>query len=208
MLHIIEDVGLRVTDIEACGDWVPQPDSPVDVPTSFRSIWTRHDFFDAAEALGADTLVAADLGGGAPIGAAAVEGFAKLCDDAGERGLRVALEFMPFSRIPDIAAGWSTVQEADCPNGGLVLDLCHLVRGGWEPETLLSIPPDRIFAVQLGDGPEEAPDDLRDEAMFHRALPGEGSFDISGLLATLEGSESARGSDPSSTDGNGPTGRP
>jgi sugar phosphate isomerase/epimerase len=183
---MVRDAGLRVTDVDACGDWLPAPEVADDLPPMFRSIWTRHQFFDAATALGADTVVAAHLTGGAVTVAQAIDGFAALCDDAAERGLRVALEFMPFSAIGDLATGWSIVRQADRPNGGLVLDVCHLARGGWDADGLRAVPPDRVFSVQLGDGPQAAPVDLRDEAMFHRALPGHGELGVAGFLAVLD----------------------
>jgi sugar phosphate isomerase/epimerase len=68
---------------------------------------------------------------------------------------------------------------------GFVLDVCHLRRSRWDGGTLSSIPPDRIFGIQLGDGPTEAPADLREEAMFHRMLPGEGAFSVADVLGRL-----------------------
>jgi sugar phosphate isomerase/epimerase len=185
MRRIVDDAGLRVTDIDACGDWLPATEGQPEAPPAFRSVWARHDFFDAAGHLGADTVVAVHLTGGEVLHEVAVEGLAGLCDDAAEHGLRVALEFMPFSGIRDLRAGWQVVREADRPNGGLVVDVCHLTRGGWDEALLRSVPADRIFAVQLGDGPAQPPDDLVDEAMYHRLAPGTGDFDVAGVLAVL-----------------------
>lgn len=187
MRRLVEDAGLRVTDVDGCGDWLPTPadDSNSDVPTIFRSIWTRDNFFEAAEAVGATTVVAVALRPDLPRHDHAVEGFAQLCDDAAERGLRVALEFMPFSGVPDLASAWAIVCDADRHNAGLVIDTGHLTRSGWDAAVLQSIPPKRIFGVQLVDGPAAAPDDLRDEAMYGRLLPGEGDFDVAALLAVL-----------------------
>lgn len=187
MRAVVDDAGVRVTDLDPCGDWLPSRDEQGDRATPFRSIWTRHDFFDAAAALGADTIVAVDLTGGPVAADVAVEGFAALCDDAAEHGLRVALEFMPFSGIPDLAAAWHVVATTGRDNGGIVLDACHLARSGGAPASVAAVPADRVFAVQLADGPAHAPDDLMDEAMFHRAAPGDGDFDIAGLVARLEG---------------------
>jgi sugar phosphate isomerase/epimerase len=185
MRTIAEDAGLRITDVDSCGDWVPAPEVAMDVPTIFRSLWKRPDFFDAAENLGADTIVAVHITGGDLAHDVAVEGFGRLCDEAAEHGLRVALEFLPFSGIPDLPTAWSVVRDVARPNGGLVLDVCHLRRSRWDGGTLSSIPPDRIFGIQLGDGPTEAPADLREEAMFHRMLPGEGAFSVADVLGRL-----------------------
>jgi sugar phosphate isomerase/epimerase len=184
MRAIADDAGIRVTDLDPCGDWLPaDPDAPSE--GIFRADWGREQFFEAAAVLGSDTIVAVHLTGGRVEHAAAVDGFGTLCDDAAAHGLRVALEFMPFSGIPDLASGWSIVREADRPNGGLVLDVAHFVRSGRGDDLLASIPPERVYSVQLADGPAESPGDLVDEAMYHRRPPGEGDFGVAALLATL-----------------------
>jgi sugar phosphate isomerase/epimerase len=185
MRGMVVDAGLHVTDIDSCADWLPPPSGGTDAPTPFRSVWKRPQFFDAAAALGADCIVAVHLTGGEVEHGVAVAGFASLCDDAAKHGLRVALEFMPFSGIPDLASAWSIVDEAGRRNGGLVVDVCHLVRSGGDETALRQVPPDRIFSVQLGDGPAQPPTDLVDEAMYHRADPGDGDFDVAGFLARL-----------------------
>jgi sugar phosphate isomerase/epimerase len=184
MRAVADDAGVRVTDLDPCGDWLPASADGAGEGI-FRADWGRQQFFDAAAVLGADTLVAVHLTGGSVDHAAAVDGFATLCDDAAAHGMRVALEFMPFSGIPDLASGWSIVAEADRPNGGLVLDVAHYVRSGRGDDLLATIPPERIYSVQLADGPVVAPADLVDEAMYHRAPPGEGGFGVATLLATL-----------------------
>ena len=50
--------------------------------------------------------------------------FAALCDRAGP-DLTVALEFMPYSGMPDLATAWRVPQEAGRPNGGLIIDAWH-----------------------------------------------------------------------------------
>jgi len=194
MRRILDDSGVRVTDLDACGSWLPPVERPAgeEVPAMFRSVWSRWDFFEAAEVLGADTIVAVDLEGGrarsdGSFKDATVEGFAQLCDDAAQHGLRVALEFMPFSRITDLAAGWTVVDRAGRANGGLVIDTCHLARGGWDPDLLASIPADRVFALQVSDAASVAPEDLQDESVYHRVCPGEGGLDLASMLAVLAG---------------------
>jgi sugar phosphate isomerase/epimerase len=195
MRTILDDVGVRVTDLDPCADWIPAPsrETAAGGPAMFRSVWDRRDFFEAASALGSDTLVAVDLEGDPAdadrfVHEMAVEGFAGLCDDAAEHGMRVALEFMPFSRIKSLTMGWEVVEQAGRANGGLVVDTCHLARGGWDPALLASIPADRIYAIQISDVPTAAPVDLRDESVYHRLIPGEGALDLGHMLSVLESS--------------------
>jgi sugar phosphate isomerase/epimerase len=184
MRHVLDDAGVRAAAIEACGDWLPDTDDDGRAGP-FRSVWCRDQFFDAAHALGAPCVVAAHLGRGAVDRAAAVDSFGQLCRDAGTHGLRIALEFMPFSGVPDADSAWHMIADSGSDNAGLVLDTSHLFRSGGLT-TLAGVPIGRIDVVQLADGPADPPADLVDEAMFHRVPPGEGEFDLTLLLERLE----------------------
>ena len=116
---------------------------------------------------------------------AGIEGFGQLCDEAREHGLRVALEFVPFTGVPDLPAALRVLDKAARPNAGLVVDLGHHARSGGAPEDLRSVPPELVYTVQLVDGPLQAPDDLLDEAMFHRQLPGRGALPLLADLRAL-----------------------
>ncbi|MDO8361926.1 MAG: sugar phosphate isomerase/epimerase [Actinomycetota bacterium] len=185
MRRLLDDHGMRIVDLDPCGVWLPEQPDDVDAPTMFRSRWQRQQFFEVAGALGVDCLVAVHLGDSEVPDDIAIGGFAGLCDDAAEHGLAVALEFMPFSGVPDLASAVRIVAGADRPNGGIVLDLCHFARSGGSDADLASLPQGVVRSIQLGDGPDEAPADLRDEAMFHRALPGQGDFRLAARLALL-----------------------
>jgi sugar phosphate isomerase/epimerase len=187
MRAMLADHGLALTDADACFDWVPASSDPGRVHGPMRRRVSRAEFFGMCAALGGTTVVAVHLtDAGLDLGRD-TEGFAALCDDASEHGLRVALEFFPFSNVPDLDTAWRIVSGADRANGGLVLDVCHYVRSGRDDELLARIPPGRIYTVQLADGPATAPDDLVREAMYERMLPGTGDFDVPAFLALLDG---------------------
>ena len=111
--------------------------------------------------------------------------FAALCDDAAEHGLKVALEFMPFSGVADLAAAMRIVSGADRPNSGVLFDVCHFVRSGGSITEIDATAAARIASIQIGDGLRHCPADLRDEAMFGRLSPGDGDFGVATLLAAL-----------------------
>jgi sugar phosphate isomerase/epimerase len=185
MRSIVDDAGIRVTELEACDDWISDS-GDADAEAPFRAIWSRAEFFEAALVLGADTIAAGHLTGGEIEIEEAVVGFARLCDDAAAHELRVALEFMPFTGIGDLSTGWEVVRRADRDNGGLILDVVHLERGGWDPKLLVSIPPDRILSLQLADAPREAPADLVAESITGRCLPGQGELDLVRVVSKLQ----------------------
>ncbi|NDJ88015.1 MULTISPECIES: sugar phosphate isomerase/epimerase family protein [Mycolicibacter] len=184
MRRILQDAGISCVELEGCDDWSPETPNGQEKAV-FRSRWDRSAFFAAAAELGADTVSAALTGDQTVPVAAASDRFGVLCADAAAFGLRVSLEFVAFGPVRDLATGWQILRDAAPPNGGLTIDISHLIRGGWDERTLTGIPPDRIFAVQLCDGPLTGPPDLAEEAMYHRALPGAGEFDIATILSLL-----------------------
>ena len=56
--------------------------------------------------------------------------FGKLCQDVATVDATVAIEFMPFSPIRNIAEALQVAQGANQPNGGLMVDHWHVARGG------------------------------------------------------------------------------
>src|SRR5262249_37178835 len=117
---------------------------------------------------------------------AAVEAFAAVCDRAREHGVLVHLEFLPWAGIPDLRSAWEIVRRAGRANGGLLVDSWPLFRSGAQPEELLAIPGDRVLGVQLDDAPARPEADLALETQHRRLLPGEGSFDLVGLVRALD----------------------
>ena len=184
MRRMLDDAGVGVTAIEACGDWLPDSDE-LGRAGPLRSVWRRDQFFDTANELGAACVVAAHLGRGAIDWAAAVDSFGQLCRDADQQGLSIALEFLPFSGLPDADLAWQLIEAAECENAGLVVDTSHLHRTGGLA-TLAAAPIDRIEIVQLADGTQTAPDDLVDEAIARRIVPGAGEFGIAELIERLD----------------------
>ncbi len=120
---------------------------------------------------------------------AATTGLAELARMAGERGLEVCIEWLPWTGLPDLKSAWKLVQDAGAEDLGLVIDAWHWLRqpGGPDEATLRSIPGERIHCVQLDDTTVVAlGDDPMLESMTNRLLPGEGDVDWSALLGILD----------------------
>ena len=110
------------------------------------------------------------------------EEFAALCERAGP-DLTVALEFMPYSGVPDLATAWRIVQ--DVPNAGLIVDGWHWARARQQIADLDDVPAERIVSVQLCDVRAEPMERLRAESLGHRLPPGQGYGDTVGLVRGL-----------------------
>jgi sugar phosphate isomerase/epimerase len=183
MRAVLDDAGVVLTDSEGCNDWTPGPAEENRGPR-FRA--SRHDVFGVTTALGGTTVAA--------IHQSAVpfqldrdaEAFARLCDDAAEHGLRVAIEFVPFTQVPDAATAWALLETAGRSNSGVVVDTWHHFRRGADAEALARIPADRIFAIQVSDGPRVPPAvDLATQARTARLPPGQGEMDVAAVLVGL-----------------------
>jgi sugar phosphate isomerase/epimerase len=114
-----------------------------------------------------------------------VESFGALCDRAGD-DLIIALEFMPYSGVPDLATAWRILDGAGRPNSGLIVDVWHWARAGMTPADLAGVPAERIVSVQLCDVLAEPMTPLRAESLGHRLPPGEGHGDAVGLVRALD----------------------
>jgi sugar phosphate isomerase/epimerase len=189
MRDVLADNGLSVAEIDPAWWWLPGA-RDVSIPESFDTEevfrYGEDELFRIAETLGARSLNAVDVFGGDWDLDAAAAAFAALCDRAAEHGLLVHVEFLPWSKIPDLATAWEIVQRAGPTNGGVAVDAWHWFRGGPDDETLRSIPGDRVTGLQLDDGPAEAEPNLVEATLHDRRLPGDGDFDLPGLLSALD----------------------
>jgi len=105
---------------------------------------------------------------------------------AAQHGLKAHIEFLPFGGISDLASAWAIVQAAGRPNGGLTIDSWHFFRSGSSFDLLERIPGSRVHTVQINDAPAQAQTDLLHETMTGRLVPGEGSFDLTRFVQTLD----------------------
>jgi sugar phosphate isomerase/epimerase len=178
--ELAERSGVAITDVETVSDWLAP--EPADVPRP-TFVYPSDEMIELAAALGAPTLTALHSGP-RPVLDDAAPAFARLCDRAASAGVQIALEFAAWMGIASLADAWDVVRAADRPNGGLLVDLWHHRRTSTDDELLRSIPPDRIFSVQVCDATAQPIGPL-EEDVTHRMLPGRGELDVVGFLRTL-----------------------
>jgi sugar phosphate isomerase/epimerase len=184
---VLDDSGLAVAELDGAWSWLPGADrtfAPEQDPAEFFR-YQEDDLYRIADAVGARSLNAVDVFGGAWGIDAAADAFAALCDRAATHGLVVHLEFLPWSKIPDVSAAGEIAAKADRPNGGIAVDSWHFFRGSPDWDALRAVPGDRILGVQLSDGPAQPEANLIAATLRERRVPGEGDFDLAGLVATL-----------------------
>jgi len=173
MLEILGTHRVRLSEVEYVTDWCGTRDAAQQAK--------EQTIFHMARTFGVPH-VNAGLIDPVPLDAV-VAGFADLCERA--RPLTVALEFLPFGAVPDLATLWKVVEEAGAANGGLLVDFWHWRRSGSTVDDLAPIPAERIVSVQINDVIERPMDPLRPEALHWRLPPGRGFGNVIELVRAL-----------------------
>ncbi|GAB3263982.1 sugar phosphate isomerase/epimerase family protein [Kineosporia babensis] len=168
--------GLRVVELEFLTDWWREAD--------VRGVRLEEDLlFYLADLLGVPQInvgLFADV----PLEVQKQQ-FRRLCRRAADHDVKVALEFMPYSSLRNLAQARELVSHADTGNAGLMLDAWHWHRSGGTLEELRTLSATEVLAVQLCDASATPAEDLREEGRHHRLLPGGGVVDLHGFLGAL-----------------------
>jgi sugar phosphate isomerase/epimerase len=185
---MLDDHGLVVAELDPAWWWLPGASDvhiPPELDTEDVFRFGEAELFAVADALGARSMNAVDVFGGSWDVDGAAEAFAGLCTRAAEHDLLVHIEWLPWSKIPDLATALHIVQLAGQPNGGLNIDALHLVRSGVPVDELAEVPGPLILGVQLDDGPLRPEPNLVEATLHQRQLPGKGEFDLHGIVRAL-----------------------
>jgi sugar phosphate isomerase/epimerase len=176
MKRVFDDNGLRHLELEFIMDWFLDPGDP----RREASDEIRELLFRAAGELEAHHIKVGNIPGTPCELPRLTERFGELCAAAAERtDAKVVYEFMPFDvNVRSVDAALAVVEGADAANGGIAIDTWHMSKLGIEPDELRRIPSRFLSWVELSDGRREDMDDLIDETVNHRRLPGEGEFDL------------------------------
>jgi sugar phosphate isomerase/epimerase len=188
IVAMLGDHGLSVAEVDPAWGWLPgaaEVRIPREMDTERIFAFGVDELFAVADAVGARSVNAVDIFGGAWSLDDAAGAFAELCDRAAERGLLVQLEFLPWSNIPDLEAAWYVVAEAGRANGGLALDAWHYFRSGSDGPLLRTIPGDRVIGLQLCDAPAAPEPDPMRATLEARLLPGDGELALGALVSDL-----------------------
>ncbi|MEI4485969.1 TIM barrel protein [Frigidibacter sp. MR17.14] len=166
----LDDTGVAIGDMEIVR-LGPAPD---------WDLFAR--FCDRSEALGARHVLVA---GDDPDHARLAESFARFCALAAPHRLTADLEFMPWTRVPNLSTARAIVEAAGAANGGVLVDALHFDRSDSTLEEIAALPPSRVNYIQLCDGPD--PWDPSDAELIRvargeRLLPGLGGIDLAGVV--------------------------
>ncbi|HET9472847.1 MAG TPA: sugar phosphate isomerase/epimerase family protein [Steroidobacteraceae bacterium] len=178
MKSILDDHGIKHLELEFLLDWFTDGDRRK------ASDSMRRMMLESAAALGARHIKVGDFFKTPAPMSKLIDEFAQLCREAREHGTRIVFEFMPFSRIETLPEMIELATGAAQPNGGICVDLWHVVKLGIPYEAVAAIPTPYLMSIELNDGYLKAPPgmDLVTETTCHRAFCGEGEFDVRGFV--------------------------
>jgi len=174
--EIFDDNGLRHLELEFLMDWFLDEDDE----RRQASDVIRELLFAASAELGAHHIKVGNIAGTPAEISQLTERFGELCADAAQHtDANVVYEFMPFDvNVNSIDTALQVVGGAGAANGGVAIDTWHMSKLGIAPDDLRRIPLEYLSWVELSDGRLDDMDDLVDETVNHRALPGEGELDV------------------------------
>jgi sugar phosphate isomerase/epimerase len=179
MKQILDDHGIKHIELEFIFDWF------MDGDRKKKSDELKQLLLTAAEALDATHVKVGDFFMEPCPMPKLIESFSALCAEARDYGTRIVYELMPFANINTLDDILALVEGADAENGGVLLDLWHVMKMRIPFEHLKRIPLRYLLGVELNDGMIENREDLHDETINHRLLCGEGEFDVPGFINVL-----------------------
>jgi sugar phosphate isomerase/epimerase len=175
--QIFDGNGLRHLELEFLMDWFLDEDDE----RRRESDRVRGILFDAAATFDAHHIKVGNIPGVPAELSRLNDRFGELAEAAAERtDAKVVYELMPFDvNVHSIDAVLAVVAGT---RGGVAIDTWHMSKLGIEPDELRRIAPEQLSWVELSDGGLDDLDDLVDETVNHRRLPGEGEFDIAAYI--------------------------
>ena len=180
--QILNDTGMKYFELEILMDWY------LDGEARAKSDSFRRRVIELGGELGMRNLKigANPFDESPPNFARMTDEFARLCEDVASVGATVAIEFMPFSPIRNIAEALQVAEGANQPNGGLMVDHWHVARGGSPYSEVARIPARFIKGVELDDVGAQIRGSLFEDSSFNRQLCGEGAGDCPAFIDALQ----------------------
>jgi sugar phosphate isomerase/epimerase len=179
MKRILEDNGIKHVELEFISDWF------LDGDKKKKSDQTKQALLTAAEALGARHIKVGDFDMNSVPMPRLIESFAALCADAANYGTRILFELIVDAMIRTLPETLEMVRGADADNGGIMIDLWHMVKLGVPYEDVARIPSKYLLGIEINDGTLTCPWSLHEDTINHRRLCGEGEFDVKGFVKRM-----------------------
>jgi sugar phosphate isomerase/epimerase len=136
----------------------------------------------AAEVLGADFVLALFW---SRVNDESIDRFGRCADVVAGVGARLALEMPPIGELNSIGASLGIIEAVGLERAALMIDTFHFMRGSSTWVELESFPLETLGYVQFDDALAPVTDDVMNETVNRRAMPGDGEFDLHRFTTTL-----------------------
>jgi sugar phosphate isomerase/epimerase len=176
MKSILDDNGIRHIELEFLTDWFAAGARKAESDSRKRRL------LDASTALGAKHIKIGDFYNSPCPMPRLVEAFAALCKEADEYGATIGFEFMRSATLGTLSESLAMVEAAGARNGGVIVDIAHVVDLGIPFEEISAIPARHLVCVELNDGTLPGKPGYEP---WRRRFCGEGEFDIRGFIAAV-----------------------
>ncbi|WP_407332884.1 bifunctional sugar phosphate isomerase/epimerase/4-hydroxyphenylpyruvate dioxygenase family protein [Enterovibrio sp. 27052020O] len=180
--RMLDDHGLEVVTYQPFRDFEGLP-----APYRQKAFDRAERKFDLMEALGTDLLMVCSNTSPHALGGIqrAADDFHELGERAAKRNMRIAYEALAWGKyVYDYRDSWEIVRRANHKNVGLCLDTFHIFSRQTELDTMLNIPGDRIFLVQVADAPSLSMDHLS-WSRHYRCFPGQGDLPLDKFVTNM-----------------------
>jgi sugar phosphate isomerase/epimerase len=172
--QLCDDAGVTIGYIDGLSS--PLPGTP-DGVTEERS-------YDMAEGLGAKAVNVVHLGGPRVPFGEMTDVLGRVAQRAAHRDLRILIEFLPDTGIPDLPVALDLVRAVGLDNLRVMLDTWHLARTGGGAHQLVGDAPGLIGGLQVSDR-RKIQDSEPYVPMSGRYLPGEGDLPLLAILTPV-----------------------
>jgi len=181
--RVLGDNGIKHVEVEFLSDWYLAPADP----RRKASDKMRRELMESATALGARNFKVSPMlfDDNPPDIPLMRDEFARLCEEARPIGTNVVMEMMPFTNVKTIDDAMAIIAGADQPNGGILLDIWHVVRGGMDYSEIAKIPARFLKAIELDDADRDVVGTLFEDTRFKRRLCGEATFNPPAFIAAV-----------------------
>jgi sugar phosphate isomerase/epimerase len=179
--NIFSNNGIKHVELEFLNDW------HLDGAKRAAAEATFSEMLDVGAQLGAKKI---KVGGGVleegkPDIARMREAFAGICEKAAKFDMDIVMEFLPFSLINTIDLGLAVVKDLGTTNGGLLVDIWHVARGGMSFDEIRKIPSNLLKAVELDDANAQPVGSLFEDSTDNRKMCGEGALNVPAFIQTV-----------------------
>jgi sugar phosphate isomerase/epimerase len=163
----LDDAGVRIGYIDGLSS--PLPGTPDGA--------SEQTCFDMADALGTSAVNVVHFRGPPVPFAEMADAVGPLAERAADRGIRLLLEFLPGTGIPDFPTACALARSAGPDRVGVMLDTWHLARSGGGPELLTADAAALVGGLQISDR-RRSQDAEPELTMGGRYLPGQGELPL------------------------------